>query len=92
MISLTFSGDEAADRRETPSGRDSKASGRFGGEFRDSEEPSKRQEKEFRFDVDKPKSASAKSTKKVDLGAAAFYKVESAPASVTVKTFIFASF
>lgn len=78
---LQFSADEATERRDTPSGRESKSSGRFGGEFRDSDEAPKRQEKEFRFDVDKQKSVIAKPTKKVDLGAAAFYKVDPIPAS-----------
>ncbi len=79
-----FSADEATERRDTPSGRESKSSGRFGGEFRDSDEAPKRQEKEFRFDVDKQKSVSAKPTKKVDLGAAAFYKVDPIPGSSVI--------
>ena len=81
-----WSGDENTDRREANSGRDSKTGGRFGGEFRDSEEPSKRQEKEFQFDVDKPKSSVAKSSKKIDLGAAAFYKLETNPTHASVST------
>lgn len=79
-----FSADEATDRRDISSGIESKPSGRFGGEFRDSEEPIKRQDKEFKFDIDKSKSTSAKSTKKIDLGAAAFYKVEPTPATAPV--------
>ena len=80
----TYSGDETTERRDAPSGRESKSSGRFGGEFRDSDEAPKRQEKEFRFDVDKTKSTSGKPTKKVDLGAAAFYKADPIPSSVSV--------
>lgn len=82
MRFLIISADEATERRNTPSGRESKSSGRFGGEFHDSDETPKRQEKEFRFDTDKPKSSSStKSAKKVDLGAAAFYKVDPIPAT-----------
>ncbi|XP_045036160.1 telomere length regulation protein TEL2 homolog isoform X3 [Daphnia magna] len=79
--SSDISADEATDRRDISSGIESKPSGRFGGEFRDSDEPIKRQDKEFKFDIDKSKSTSAKSTKKIDLGAAAFYKVEPTPAT-----------
>lgn len=70
--------EEASERRE-----DRDRGGRFGSEFRDNDEaPSaskRREEKEFKFDSDrsiesKPKSASTKPIKKIDLGAAAFYK------------------
>lgn len=79
------SADEVTDRRDISSGIESKSSGRFGGEFRDNEEPPKRQDKEFRFDIDKSKTTSAKPTKKVDLGAAAFYKVEPTTVTTSVK-------
>ena len=83
-----FSADESTDRRDTSSGIESKSSGRCGGEFRDNDEPSKREDKEFRFDVEKSKSASAKPTKKIDLGAAAFYKVDPTPSNVSVNNAI----
>lgn len=85
-----FSADESTDRRDTSSGIESKSSlnGRFGGEFRDNDEPSKREDKELRFDVEKSKSASAKPTKKIDLGAAAFYKVDPTPSNVSVNNAI----
>lgn len=72
--------EEASERREE---RESRDSGRFGNEFRDTEEMSssskRHEEKEFRFDsaervVEKQKPASSKPLKKIDLGAAAFYK------------------
>lgn len=80
--SSDLSADEAGERRDPHSHRDSKAN-RFGGEFKD-DEPQKRQEKEFRFDAAEPKTAkptSSKPVKKVDLGAAAFYKGEPQTAS-----------
>jgi len=78
---LIDSTDEASERRDPHSEREPRdGGGRFGGEFRDSEESTKRQqqvpEKEFRFESsEKVRSTSgSKSAKKIDLGAAAFYK------------------
>jgi len=70
------------DRRDKDNERDSKDD-RFG-EFRDSEETNKRPEREFRLEKEervKPPSASTRSVKKVDLGAAAFYKGEAVATS-----------
>ena len=75
------------DRRDKDNERDSKDD-RFG-EFRDSEETNKRPEREFRLEKEervKPPSASTRSVKKVDLGAAAFYKGEAVATSPSVRT------
>jgi len=70
------------DRRDRDSDRDSKDD-RFG-EFRDSEEANKRPEREFRLEKEKVKPTTNRLVKKVDLGAAAFYKGEVASTSTPV--------
>jgi len=72
------------DRRDRDSDRDSKDD-RFG-EFRDSEEANKRPEREFRLEKEKVKPTTNRLVKKVDLGAAAFYKGEVASTSTPVRT------
>ena len=68
------------DKRDKEVDIDSK-SDRFG-EFHDSEESNKRIEKDIRFDKERVKPSPTKSAKKIDLGAAAFYKGE--PTSLSV--------
>ena len=83
---LWFSVDEQ-DRRDKDFDRECSKDDRFG-EFRDSEEPNKRPEREFRLaEKEKVKTpASSRPVKKVDLGAAAFYKGDavSSPSHVSI--------
>jgi len=75
------------DRRDKDFDRECSKDDRFG-EFRDSEEPNKRPEREFRLaEKEKVKTpASSRPVKKVDLGAAAFYKGDavSSPSHVSI--------
>lgn len=87
------SADETGDKRDSHSHKESKG-GRFGGEFKD-DEPQKRQEKEFRFDAAEAKvaskPASSKPVKKIDLGAAAFYKGDPLTTSASIFNHIHAA-
>jgi hypothetical protein len=79
---------EEADRHVSDPERETRGDQRYHGEYRDTEESSNsRHEKEFRFDKEKTTSPTNKMIKKVDLGAAAFYKVDNKPTTATIVSF-----
>jgi hypothetical protein len=79
---------EEADRHVSDLDRETKGDQRYHGEYRDTEESgNSRHEKEFRFDKEKTTSPTSKAIKKVDLGAAAFYKGDNKSTTATIVSF-----